>query len=57
VPRGSTILIESLAPTFESRIIAAQSLFLQIVQAGITIVTLADQRSYSLEASIRIPSI
>ncbi len=50
VPRGSTLLIESLDRLSRDRIIAAQSLFLQIVQAGITIVTLTDQRSYSLES-------
>ena len=50
VPRGSILLVESLDRLSRDRIIAAQSLFLQIVQAGITIVTLVDRRSYSLES-------
>src|ERR1700733_10090579 len=49
VPPNSFLLIESLDRLSRDRILAAQSLFLQIVQAGITIVTLVDQRSYSLE--------
>jgi DNA invertase Pin-like site-specific DNA recombinase len=55
VPRRSTLLIESLDRLSRDRIIAAQALFLQIVQAGITIVTLADQRSYSLDSLNRNP--
>jgi DNA invertase Pin-like site-specific DNA recombinase len=50
VPRGSTLLVESLDRLSRDRIIAAQSLFLQIVQAGVTIVTLVDQRSYSIDS-------
>ena len=49
VPPNSFLLIESLDRLSRDRILAAQSLFLQIVQAGVTIVTLVDQRSYSLE--------
>lgn len=49
VPPNSFLLIESLDRLSRDRILSAQSLFLQIVQAGVTIVTLVDQRSYSLE--------
>jgi DNA invertase Pin-like site-specific DNA recombinase len=55
VPPGSTLLVESLDRLSRDRIIAAQSLFLQIVQAGVTIVTLVDQRSYSLDSLNRNP--
>jgi DNA invertase Pin-like site-specific DNA recombinase len=50
VPQESVLLIESLDRLSRDRILSAQALFLQIIQAGITIVTLADQRSYSLES-------
>jgi DNA invertase Pin-like site-specific DNA recombinase len=48
VPAGSFLLIESLDRLSRERILAAQSLFMMIIQAGVTIVTLSDQRSYSL---------
>src|ERR1700712_1153568 len=50
VPPNSYLLVESLDRLSRDRILAAQTLFMQIVQAGITIVTLVDQRSYSLES-------
>jgi DNA invertase Pin-like site-specific DNA recombinase len=50
VPWGSYLLIESLDRLSRDRILAAQALFLQIIQAGVTIVTLTDQRLYSLES-------
>src|ERR1700723_810732 len=50
VPPNSYLLIESLDRLSRDRILSAQGLFLQIVQAGVTIVTLLDQRSYSLES-------
>jgi DNA invertase Pin-like site-specific DNA recombinase len=50
VPWGSHLLIESLDRLSRDRILAAQTLFLQIIQAGVIIVTLTDQRSYSLES-------
>jgi DNA invertase Pin-like site-specific DNA recombinase len=50
VPAGSYLLIESLDRLSRDRILAAQSLFMMIIQAGVTIVTLGDQRSYSLES-------
>jgi DNA invertase Pin-like site-specific DNA recombinase len=50
VPTHSYLLVESLDRLSRDRILAAQALFLQIIQAGVTIVTLTDQRSYSLES-------
>jgi DNA invertase Pin-like site-specific DNA recombinase len=50
VPKGSYLLVESLDRLSRDQILPAQSLFLQIVQAGVTIVTLIDQRSYSVES-------
>lgn len=55
VPPNSFLLVESLDRLSRDRILAAQGLFLQIVQAGVTIVTLVDQRSYSLESLNRNP--
>ena len=55
VPWGSSLLIESLDRLSRDRILAAQALFLQIIQAGVTIVTLTDQRSYSLDSINRNP--
>lgn len=51
VPQGSFLLVENLDRLTRDKIVQAQSLFLQIVTAGITIVTLIDQRAYS-EASL-----
>lgn len=50
VPPGSYLLIESLDRLSRDRILAAQALFMQIIQAGVSIVTLTDQRCYSLES-------
>ena len=50
VPPNSYLLVESLDRLSRDRIVAAQTLFMQIIQAGITIVTLIDQKSYSLES-------
>jgi DNA invertase Pin-like site-specific DNA recombinase len=50
VPPHSYLLVESLDRLSRDPILAAQALFLQIIQAGITIVTLTDQRSYSLDS-------
>jgi DNA invertase Pin-like site-specific DNA recombinase len=49
VPPNSYLLIESLDRLSRDRILAPQALFMQIIQAGVHIVTLADQRCYSLE--------
>ena len=48
VPANSYLLVESLDRLSRDQILEAQSLFLQIVTAGVTIVTLLDQRSYSV---------
>jgi DNA invertase Pin-like site-specific DNA recombinase len=48
VPSGSYLLIESLDRLSRDRILTAQSLFMMIIHAGVTIVTLGDQRTYSL---------
>jgi len=48
VPSNSHLLVESLDRLSREQILAAQALFLQIVNAGVTIVTLLDQRSYSM---------
>ena len=50
VPPQSYLLVESLDRLSRDRILEAQALFLQIVSAGVTIVTLVDQRSYSRES-------
>ena len=55
VPRGSHLLVESLDRLSRDRVLLAQSLFLRIVEAGITIVTLIDDRSYSAESLNRSP--
>jgi len=55
VPRGSHLLVESLDRLSRDRVLLAQSLFLRIVEAGITIVTLIDERSYSAESLNRSP--
>lgn len=47
VPANSYLLVESLDRLSRDQILWAQSLFLQIITAGVTIVTLMDQRSYS----------
>jgi DNA invertase Pin-like site-specific DNA recombinase len=46
VERGSYLLVESLDRLSREEILPAHTLFLSIVQAGINLVTLADQRVY-----------
>lgn len=48
VPTNSHLLVESLDRLSRDQVLQAQSLFLQIITAGVTIVTLLDQRSYSV---------
>lgn len=55
VPRGSHLLVESLDRLSRDRVLLAQSLFLRIIEADITIVTLIDDRSYSAESLNRSP--
>ena len=50
MPANSYLLVESLDRLSRDRILEAQALFLQIVSAGVTIVTLMDQRTYSVES-------
>src|ERR1700690_1564523 len=50
VPPNTFLLVESLDPLSRDPILSAQALVLQIVQAGVTIVTHVDQRAYSLES-------
>src|SRR5689334_6886495 len=49
VKRGSVLLVESLDRLSREQVMSALSLFLDIVRAGITIVTLADNQTYSEE--------
>jgi len=56
VPKGSHLLVESLDRLSRDRVLAAQGLFLQIIQAGVTIVTLVDQRTYSIDSLDRNPT-
>src|SRR5579875_1338243 len=55
IPQGSFLLVESLDRLSRDRILAAQALFLQIIGAGITVVTLIDGRAYSEESINRSP--
>jgi DNA invertase Pin-like site-specific DNA recombinase len=48
VPANSYLLVESLDRLSRDEILEAQALFLQIVTAGVTIITLVDKRSYSV---------
>lgn len=52
VPRGSYLLVESLDRISRENVIDAQALFLSIISAGVTIVTLSKtgQRVYEREA-------
>jgi DNA invertase Pin-like site-specific DNA recombinase len=47
IEQGSYLLVEALDRISRDQILAAQGLFLQIIEAGITLVTLADRRVYS----------
>lgn len=48
VPTGSLLLVESLDRISRDQILSAQGLFLQIIEAGVTLVTLMDGRRYSV---------
>jgi DNA invertase Pin-like site-specific DNA recombinase len=50
VKEGSYLLVESLDRISRDAILAAQGLFLQIIQSGIRLVTLIDNREYSEES-------
>src|SRR5689334_601218 len=47
---GSHLLVESLDRVSRDEILAAQGLFLEIINADITLVTLVDQRAYSRQS-------
>lgn len=49
VPRGSVLLVESMDRLSRASVKDAQVLFMQILQAGVDIVTLADEKRYSWE--------
>jgi DNA invertase Pin-like site-specific DNA recombinase len=49
IPEGSYLLVESLDRVTRNSILEAQGLFLSIISAGITLVTLSDRREYSKE--------
>lgn len=50
IRRGSYLLVESFDRLSRDQILMAQGLFLQIIQAGIVIVTLLDDRVYSADS-------
>ena len=47
IAEGSYLLVESLDRITRDAILAAQGLFLEIIDAGVVLVTLTDQRAYS----------
>ncbi|WP_457574839.1 recombinase family protein [Desulfolithobacter sp.] len=49
IPPGSVLLVENLDRLSRQRIVEAQTQFLAIIRAGITIVTLQDKQTYSLD--------
>jgi DNA invertase Pin-like site-specific DNA recombinase len=51
VPRGSYLVVESLDRLSRDRLLAAQSILINLLLAGINVVTLSDGRTYS-EASV-----
>ncbi|WP_082487802.1 recombinase family protein [Methylobacterium sp. Leaf89] len=50
VRRGSYLLVESLDRLSRDQVLEALGLFLEVIRSGITIVTLADNQSYSQES-------
>lgn len=50
VPRGSVLLVESLDRLSRDQVTSAMSRFLQIINAGVTVVTLIDKIKYSQES-------
>ena len=55
VPQGSVLLVENLDRLSRESALHAQNLLTQIVLAGVTIVTLSDRRTYSIEELRRDP--
>lgn len=50
VPKGSTLLVESLDRLSREQVLDALEQFLAIIRAGVTVVTLADRMEYSTES-------
>ena len=50
VPRGSTLIVESLDRISREDVLSAQAQLIHLLQAGIIIVTLIDRQTYSLES-------
>jgi DNA invertase Pin-like site-specific DNA recombinase len=55
IEKGSHLLVESLDRISRDSILEAQSLFLQIVNTGVVLVTLCDQKVYSRDTIITNP--
>lgn len=49
IPRGSCLIVESLDRLSRDKVLIAQRLFTDVLEAGIDIVTLADKRKYTWE--------
>jgi hypothetical protein len=56
IARGSTLIVENLDRLTREDVVTAVSLFIQIIDAGITVVTLSDERGYSRESILRDPT-
>src|SRR5262249_2171142 len=56
IPQGSYLLVESLDRISRDQMYEAQGLFLQIIGAGITLVTLIDNKVYSKDGVNATPS-
>lgn len=56
VPRGSFLIVESLDRVSREKVREIQPFFLHLINAGITIVTLADGQEYSAERIDKDPS-
>ncbi len=49
VPQGATLIVESLDRLSRANVLSALNVFIEILNAGITIVTLMDRQKYSAE--------
>src|SRR5262249_498119 len=56
IPKGSFLLVESLDRVSRDDILAAQAAFLDIINSGVTLVTLVDGRSYSPATVVAHPT-
>jgi DNA invertase Pin-like site-specific DNA recombinase len=57
IPKGSYLLVESLDRLSRDKVLKALSLFISIIEAGITIVSLLDEQVYSAEDMERTPGM